>query len=511
MDDPLHYLSEELQNFIKDNEDYKALTRILYHNSNDLLLFLDPLGRIVSINKAGLDFSGFSREEVIGNMFWKIPGVFTINKVGGYLSVFKDALLGKTRHHFTSTLINKNNREHTMDFSAIPIKNKGKVRFILVIGKDITEKMEIEEAYHRTVLIKSNLQNIIDSSPQLILAINKDSTVTLWNKTLELFTGYLQKEIIGKSISSIPFLEKPQRFLEFIENVKKGNEGKIENITINCKNNFEKSVSFLGSPILGNIEQNEGVVLIGHDTTIDKETINRLLPGISYIDFSSSNAEIMQLFLNIASTGYDAFIISRVEQKALEKYKSFINIFECTFSAYSSDEKNIIHSSDDLYKRIKNFVFNHDKSIIFLDRIDFILVRESFEIVLQMIYKIQDIVAGKGAIFLLRVNSTLLMEQQQELLKEELEPIHSHSLKDLYIDDAAIDVLHCILKQEKAKKHSSMKDIGQQLDISKMTVAKRITLLEDLMLIQIQKQGRKKIVLLTEKGKEVLSNVDSIE
>ena len=128
-----------------------------------------------------------------------------------------------------------------------------------------------------------------------------------------------------------------------------------------------------------------------------------------------------------------------------------------------------------------------------------------------MIYKIQDIIAEKGAIFLLRVNPALLMEQQQELLKEELEPLHSHSLKDLYIDDAAIDVLQCILKQEKVKKHSSMKDIGQQLDISKMTVAKRISLLEDLMLIQIQKQGRKKIVLLTEKGKEVLSNVDSVE
>ena len=57
-----------------DSVDGKEL---LFQSTSDLMLFLDKRGKIAKINKAGIAYSGFSEDEVIGQSFWKLPGVFS--------------------------------------------------------------------------------------------------------------------------------------------------------------------------------------------------------------------------------------------------------------------------------------------------------------------------------------------------------------------------------------------------------------------------------------------------
>jgi len=501
------YVTKELEKICKEDKNYKDLLYLLYHNSQDLVLILDTLGRIVSINKAGLDFSNFKREEVIGHPFWKLPGVFSISQVKDYIKVFKDGLLGKPSYTFIRSLIDNNNKEHTMDFSVIPIRIKEKVRYILVIGKDITEKKEIKDAYQRTEIAKSNLQNIIDSSSQSILALTKDATIYLWNTSLKQLTGYSQQELQGTSIKDAAVFVKPDHLLTFIERVKQGKEETLENVILLSKTKAEKIVSFMGSPIFGKNGEYEGTVLTGKDISFDKDAVNRLIPGTSYVDLSSSNKTMMNLFLSITLSGYEGLIISRGEKDELDHMLNFSHISYYTLHPTFSEGTQQSRINDRLFTQITQFIDNHKKSIIFLDRIDVLLVQRSFEEFLLFIYAIQDAIAEKNALVLLRVNPGILTEEQQELLKEEIETLPTHAIQDISIDEVSIKMVRYISNQEKHRKLISYKSLVQHLQISKVTVSKKIKTLSDMNILSVQKQGRKKVVTLTGKGKELVSNI----
>ena len=80
--------------------DSDEICKLMYNNISDLVLFLDTFGRIVHINKAGINFSGFTEEEVLGKFFLTLPGVFSKKHLKDYLTVFKKSLQGKPTKKF---------------------------------------------------------------------------------------------------------------------------------------------------------------------------------------------------------------------------------------------------------------------------------------------------------------------------------------------------------------------------------------------------------------------------
>lgn len=59
----------ELDNIVSNPNQYRLLCQIMYQGSYDLILITNKLGKIISVNKAGIDFSGFKREEVYGKFY----------------------------------------------------------------------------------------------------------------------------------------------------------------------------------------------------------------------------------------------------------------------------------------------------------------------------------------------------------------------------------------------------------------------------------------------------------
>ena len=151
------------------------LKDLFFQTTSDLMLFLDTLGRITKINKAGIAFSGFDEKEMIGKLFWTVPGVFSKRNIPKYLSVFKNSLQGKIVKNFQSTLSEKSGKKHVMNFSTYPIIKNKKVKKILVIGKDITHELEIAEALKKT---RDLYKLIAENTSDLIATIKFDSTYT---------------------------------------------------------------------------------------------------------------------------------------------------------------------------------------------------------------------------------------------------------------------------------------------------------------------------------------------
>jgi len=96
-DEGTEFFSEEFENREFDVElaqhdsssgDLSVYEReLLFQSTSDLMLYLDKHGRITKINKAGIAFSGFPEDEIIGQSFWKMPGVFSKHNLSQCLNL----------------------------------------------------------------------------------------------------------------------------------------------------------------------------------------------------------------------------------------------------------------------------------------------------------------------------------------------------------------------------------------------------------------------------------------
>ena len=170
---------------------------LLFQITNDLMLYLDLRGRITKINRAGIAFSGFSEDEMIGQVFWKIPGVFSKRNIPKYLKVFKNTIKGEPTESFLSELHEKSGKKHIMEFSTFPIKENRKIPSILVVGKDITEQKESENKMHKTGekyrLITENTSDLIS-----LITFTLNPTYTYASPSHEKMLGYAPEDLIGK-------------------------------------------------------------------------------------------------------------------------------------------------------------------------------------------------------------------------------------------------------------------------------------------------------------------------
>jgi len=170
---------------------------LLFQITNDLMLYLDLRGRITKINRAGIAFSGFSEDEMIGQLFWKIPGVFSKRNIPKYLKVLKNTIRGEPTESFLSELHEKSGKKHIMEFSTFPIKENRKITSILVVGKDITEQKESENKLHETGekyhLITENTSDLIS-----LTTFTLNPTYTYASPSHEKIVGYVPENLIGK-------------------------------------------------------------------------------------------------------------------------------------------------------------------------------------------------------------------------------------------------------------------------------------------------------------------------
>lgn len=163
---------------------------MLFQGTSDLMLYLDKIGRITKINKAGIAYSGFSEDEPIGQFFWKISGAFSKKNIPKYIKVFKNTLMGKSTEGFLSELYEKSGKKHIMEFSAFPIRENKKIKKILVIGNDITEQLETEKKYR---LISENTSDLVS-----LATFSLNPTFTYISPSHKSVLGYTSDDLLGK-------------------------------------------------------------------------------------------------------------------------------------------------------------------------------------------------------------------------------------------------------------------------------------------------------------------------
>ncbi len=188
---------EAVESLRKSEEKYRELVE----NANSIILRLDTLGNITFFNEFAESFFGFTQEEILGR---NIVGLIvpSTDSYGRNMSAFVRELC--TNPDKFATNENENVRR---DGKRIWVAwtNKamrdadGKVREVLCIGNDITQRKQMEKALSES---EEKYRLIFQNSPLGIFHFDSDGIVTACNEKIVEIWGSTKERFIGLNLLS---------------------------------------------------------------------------------------------------------------------------------------------------------------------------------------------------------------------------------------------------------------------------------------------------------------------
>jgi len=128
----------------------------------------------------------------------------------------------------------------------------------------------------------------------------------------------------------------------------------------------------------------------------------------------------------------------------------------------------------------------------------------SFENVIQALYKINDLIINTKSVLLIRLNSSLLNYNQRIRIEQEYNKIPTQIIKDIQIDEKVYKILNFINEKNKNNIIATFQQIGKEFNISKLTVKKRVEIMKNNDFIYYINKGSSKGIYITDKGKSLL-------
>jgi DNA-binding MarR family transcriptional regulator len=302
-----------------------------------------------------------------------------------------------------------------------------------------------------------------------------------------------------------------KRISDFIKGLSKGKEDQLDEIVINTIDHEKKILSVSTSFIKEKTGTVREILFICKDVTIEKEAHGKLFKGNSYLitDQSENKTDI---FTSLLGSGYKGLYIGRTSKENIQVLfrtfsSNFINLLSEGFK-----QKNGKSHLDELYKKIEGFLVDSENknSLIFLDRLDYLITIHSFENVIKWLYNINELVIKYKALMFLCINPDIFNETQLEFIKMEFKELPSQSITEVSLDETQYEILKFINFENNQNALINYRDVGKRFNISKVTVKKRLDSLTNLGLIYSQKHGRSKYINITMKGKNILSHREAI-
>ena len=165
----------------------------LFNDYPEAMATLDLYGNFLDVNKIFADLSAYPREELLTMSF--VPLIVDVD-FQPVFEAFQKSIKGEIQN-LESKVLNGAGKILILNLTYIPIIINNEVLGVYMITKDLTLLRETEEkaAIHQRQLI-SMMESIKDG----FFAMDRNWTVTYWNKEAERMLNTPRSEIIGKNL-----------------------------------------------------------------------------------------------------------------------------------------------------------------------------------------------------------------------------------------------------------------------------------------------------------------------
>ncbi|MDG6228436.1 MAG: PAS domain S-box protein, partial [Candidatus Thermoplasmatota archaeon] len=285
-----------------------------------------------------------------------------------------------------------------------PTRNKenGSMQ-IIAAGRDITDQKKAEIQLSET---KDHLQNIIDNSKDIIITFDMDGRISTWNRSVEKITGFEQSTVLHKKPTKSSLFKNPESLESMITNAFKRKQGADDvELMVNTKEGDTIVFNCSTSPILDENNQMIGLLILG--SLVTKEILQPIKKGRAYLFTDEKQIEMYRRFEFLIEKGYDGLVITRGSNENMKRLPYSQGIMVKVFGIEKNNTYQIISSPKELIDVIKGFLKDTKKSIILVDRLDFLLIRYPFEMVMESIYMMHSLVVSNDSILFLHINTTV--------------------------------------------------------------------------------------------------------
>ena len=184
-----------------------GLSAAVFETIDALIVGFGPQGRITYFNRACEELTGYSRDEVVGRVFWEF--LLPERCVESARQWFGDVVSGKKPPgQFECSWIAKDGDERLIAWrDSATTGVQGKVTQVLTTGMDITESKRTEEALQAS---EERLRIIFEFAPDAYYLSDLQGHFLDGNKAAEERVGYGRQELIGKSFLRLNLLPPGQ-------------------------------------------------------------------------------------------------------------------------------------------------------------------------------------------------------------------------------------------------------------------------------------------------------------
>ncbi|MCK5004037.1 MAG: PAS domain S-box protein [Candidatus Aminicenantes bacterium] len=257
----------------------KELTEKALNAQHDtFFIFEINTGKAVLWNRAFREISGYTDDEIAR---MSAPGSYYGPKDLELAVDYTKKILGEWEGIVQLELICKNGNKVPTEYRASVINdNNGNPKYIISIGRDITERIRAEEDLKKQ---KEFSQKIINTSNAIIVGLDKDHKIKLFNEGAERITGFKSEEVLGRDWFEL--FVKAEMIGE-INEVWENAWGMKYHSFINpilIKNGDSRIISWQNTGIYEGNEENHLLISIGEDITERKkaeEEIFKLKDGL---------------------------------------------------------------------------------------------------------------------------------------------------------------------------------------------------------------------------------------
>lgn len=241
----------------------------------------------------------------------------------------------------------------------------------------------------------------------------------------------------------------------------------------------------------------------------DKEKFSQadisLEPKKVYLVKEDDENHAHELFISSLNKGFAGLGIVREDP---EKLKKKYNLQKTSFIWTTKTEVEGVPCETDinnLFTLISEFIKRSKKSVILVDRLDYILNENKFGEVIKKIHALKDLALAHECIVILSVNPELVEDSQLKALEAETIDLYGkHLRKKVELTEMEMNILNYINENNIVNKLVSYKDITNNFKITKPTTRVKINKLQGLGLLQIEQRGRFKSLKITSAGRRII-------
>lgn len=465
------------------------------HRKNDLILNsvgvgiyeLDLEGKTTFINNAAVKLTGYNSEELLGQIHHDIihhtkeDGLPYPQEECPIHRTLKD---GVTRQITEDLFWKKDGSSFPIEYVVTPVEENKRISGVVVVFRDLTETKQKEEEIRR---LSTAVKHTKDS---VIIVDSGGYVVDVNDSTLDLF-GIDPK---GKKFSDLVDPRDRKKAEVTISNLEEGNNIK-EEYYISREDN--RAIESNMSPIKHG--DSTGHVIISRDISERKKAEENLKKklmkfnleeGLVYLEESLEKS--MEAFQELTSVGYNSIIISRTPKEKLD-------VVDSDFW-WIAQKGGGISDLNELESRIESLP---KKSVVLIDRLDYLISRDGFEQTLSFVYDLREIAYLNDSVILLVLDFLTVDGKRLALIKKETREIEPRTMEKIPQD--LLSILKFVYNQNSLGVKPCYTDICNELNVSKPTMRKKIKYLAEQEYINEDHDGRHKRVKITEKTRNMFS------